>query len=267
MSSKKIHSRSEFTALKEFSAGGSDAAGTLEKFTEPLRKAAGNGNEDEISDALAYEWKSILTVAENTTHSEQSHLIDFVTRLRKETLKSSSGGAISHEGGSIWTDLPTFGWQVREAWGFSPKQPGADEASKTPYVNQNAFLARLTNMSTAGDADDTLDFSLYALWSLREALEDDAPEETPGYGAIRAAAVWMIYSAEKIWQLSEAEKAFDGKLAKAGRKFKDEEWRGFNNDRWNVWKDEFRKLAKCPDPDATSLVQKALQNMENIQKS
>lgn len=57
-------------------------------------------------------------------------------------------------------DLPIFGALMRETWNFDPPA-----VSPGTWANLNAFAAQLT---VGG-----IDFSLYGIWALRDALEED----------------------------------------------------------------------------------------------
>lgn len=145
-----------------------------------------------------------------------------------------------------------------------PKSGKADDS----FVNINAFCARVT---AAGVAD----LSLYAIWILREALEDPEDEDIAKETAprlLKAAAVWLIYAAEALARLSREKRQFDGKMARPGRSlsiFKDApDWRGFNEDRWETWVERLGEV-KGADvaADAKALVGQALERASKVSKS
>lgn len=83
--------------------------------------------------------------------------------------------------------------------------------------------------------------SLYCIWAVRSALEENR-QQTPDGTALSAAAVWFIYAAPAIWELCQQNKTFDGKVAKPGAMFRDEEWRGFTEARWRTWSQRLIEL-------------------------
>lgn len=111
----------------------------------------------------------------------------------------------------------------------APGSGSKNDFSPGQWCNLNAFLARLTALSQSIPA---FDFSLYAIWTLRSALE--GTEKAPSVDE-DAAKVWLTYAKDIIERLSQEEKTFDGKMAKGGDKYKDRDWRGFNAQRLEIW--------------------------------
>jgi hypothetical protein len=52
--------------------------------------------------------------------------------------------------------------------------------------------------------------------------------------------MWFLYAGETIERLSREKKVFDGKLAKEGPRFDGKDWRGFNTERLEIWKESMR---------------------------
>ncbi|KAK6539379.1 hypothetical protein TWF694_009605 [Orbilia ellipsospora] len=78
------------------------------------------------------------------------------------------------------------------------------------------------------------DYSLYAIHTLRE-LEHGKPCADIRYVDISAAAVWVIFAGEKLYEMCKVGRKYAGNVACGGQEFKDERWRGFSVDRWKVW--------------------------------
>ncbi|KAK7524953.1 uncharacterized protein IWZ02DRAFT_375007 [Phyllosticta citriasiana] len=214
----------------------------------PVQIAASQDDTEAVEAALHKLWKLVLDAAEQTAPDQQAYLLDVIKNL-KNTKDDGKCCTVWGQQQS-WTDLPLFGPAMREKWNRSTKT----EAS---WVNINAFAARLT-------AANVCDFSLYAIWTLREALEDPetskiAVETDPT--ALHAAAVWLEYAAESIRSLSREEKAFDGKMAKPGQSLKDKEWRGFCQERWQEWARRLSKVAG-EKPDLAPVLTKAVAEVE-----
>lgn len=94
---------------------------------------------------------------------------------------------------------------------------------------------------------------------MRTALEE---EEKPTEGAIAAAAVWFKYASPVIFKFCKVSKEFEGKLAAPGSRFKEKEWKGFSEDRWNTWKQRLTDLwGSILRGDKAMLAQEALSAM------
>jgi hypothetical protein len=112
---------------------------------------------------------------------------------------------------------------------IEPSTDNKNAFSEEQWTNLNAFVARLTALSSSIPA---FDFSLYAIWTMRTAFEGDEIPESH----VEAAKVWFLYAEETMERLSREEKTFDGKVAVGGDRFKDKEWRGFSAERLEVWR-------------------------------
>lgn len=128
-------------------------------------------------------------------------------------------------------------------------------------MNLNAWTASLVS-SAHTNAGDKPDFTLYAIWSIRSALEEEKP---PSDSALMAAAVWFIFAAPALHELSEKGKVFDGKVAAPGFAFKDREWRGFSKDRWDAWSEKLK--AAQEGEQATVAARLARQAYEALQSA
>lgn len=146
--------------------------------------------------------------------------------------------------------------------------PAATDSShhhaRSAWINLNAFAATLVatthsrNISLAPDND----FSLYAIWTIRMALEDhDDQEKKADKTSLEAAAAWFAYAAPTLWSLSREGKEFQGKIAKQGQAMQGKEWRGFNQERWEHWE------ARLKGYGDEALVKKANDAIEQAKSS
>ncbi|KAF5720940.1 heterokaryon incompatibility protein het-E-1 [Fusarium globosum] len=225
-----------------------------EKLASPCLEAI-KKNEDasKIEGEFDSLWSSVLSAAEQTPHDKQGKLVETLHAIKSipqsaETVKK----VVVWGEEKRWDELPMFGGKAREQLDI------AQEKSDEAFVNINGFFAR----ATAARVDD---LSLFAIWTLREALEvpaaDKISETSPKL--LKASSVWFIYAVDALAKASEDGKQFDGKVAKPGAslmELKDEAgWRGFNNDRWKVWLDRLSTLKEGDVPEDTkSLVVQAL---------
>ncbi|RMY45886.1 hypothetical protein D0863_15951 [Hortaea werneckii] len=217
--------------------GTANPESTLDAFCEPIenRYYEATTNPSDIEELLWPAWQCLIACAAATPHESaagQQKLVELVLRVqRRPALEKKGGGEVcSVQDGVVWRDLPIFGWQMREAWNAAASDSSEAE-SKQHWINVNAWTARLVSAAHAREADKP-DLSLYCIWTLRMALET---EEQPSNVALSAAAAWLIYAAPTIWEFCMQSKTFDGKVAKPGPRWKDQEWRGFTRERWQAW--------------------------------
>ncbi|KAH7151445.1 hypothetical protein DER46DRAFT_476189, partial [Fusarium sp. MPI-SDFR-AT-0072] len=240
----------------------SDSAITAEQAAEKLASPcleAIKKNEDasKIEGEFDSLWSSVLSAAEQTPHDKQGKLVETLHAIKSIPQSAETAKKVVVWGEEKrWDELPMFGGKAREQLDI--------EKSDEAFVNINGFFAR----ATAAGVDD---LSLFAIWTLREALEDPAADKISETSPklLKASSVWFIYAADALAKASKDGKQFDGKVAKPGAsltEFKDEAgWRGFNNDRWKVWQDRFLTLKEADIPqDSKSLVSQASDSLTKI---
>ncbi|QPC80207.1 hypothetical protein HYE68_010959 [Fusarium pseudograminearum] len=213
-------------------------------------------NEDasKIENELHALWSGILTAAEQTPHDRQDKLVQVMQAI-KELAPSGDKAKkfVVWEEETRWDALPLFGSTARD------ELDRAQEDSEDACVNINAFFARVT----AAGVDD---FTLYAIWTLREAIEDPAADEIAQKTSpklLKAASVWFIYAGDSLAKATKEGKQFDGNMAKPGASLHDgAEWRGFCDDRWKAWQQRMSALKDADLPEDTKkLIEKACQGL------
>ncbi|KAL6914804.1 hypothetical protein FSST1_012564 [Fusarium sambucinum] len=213
-------------------------------------------NEDasKIEDELYNLWPGILTAAEQTPHDRQDKLVQVMQAIKELAPSGDKAKKIVVWGNETrWDALPLFGSTARD------ELDRAQEESEDSCVNINAFFARIT----AAGIDD---FTLYAIWTLRDAIEDPAADEIAQKTSprlLKAASVWFIYAGDSLAKATKEGKQFDGKMAKPGASLEDgAEWRGFCDDRWKAWQERMSalKTAELPE-DTKTLIEKAAQGL------
>ncbi|KAI5200168.1 hypothetical protein E4T39_05828 [Aureobasidium subglaciale] len=243
---------------------------TLDKFTA---RAESSLSDDKLETHLRESWNSILHLASQQSHSseQQDSLVKLLQALITQAPppKDSNGKEVEVDGSKVWQGLPLLGQQVRECWNF-PDDKEVDAKTRDTWINVNAFVARLTAAAVNEHGGErpgynALDYSLYGIWSLRSALEEDLsnlPGKTTVDASLGAAAVWILYAGATLKGLSDSEKSFSGKVAKPGFNCKDKEWRGFTKDRWQLWAKELAQAKdKVQDEGIKGLVKKAAEAM------
>ncbi|KAI1074278.1 hypothetical protein F5B20DRAFT_574191 [Whalleya microplaca] len=140
-----------------------------------------------------------------------------------------------------WKELPGIMICLRDIWNESPTYEPDPEGDRTftldEWLNLNSFVARLFGTSTKG-------FGNFAIWELRNGLEED-DEETRSAAIrdnrVRVACEWVLQGGRRLLRESslnsfttEPEDAAHGSPFRAGPLFSGS--RGYNLERWGFWK-------------------------------
>jgi hypothetical protein len=160
---------------------------------------------------------------------------------------------------SLWSSLLEFGAVCREEYDQSPGNriiaaPISEQAIE--YANVNAFFARVS-------AAQVTDFALYAIWALRDTLEDPDPAHPTSANHIHeldayipATAVWVLISGRELW-------------ARVGGEIKGDwlQWEGeVTEERWKRWIVKLNDIAVREDllPNTRQLAEKVSMEMKAV---
>ncbi|KXH56883.1 hypothetical protein CSAL01_06131 [Colletotrichum salicis] len=264
---------------------------TVSEFKDLAKKS-----ESQIEDFLWDTYNAIFAVAKQTSPENQTPLVDLLQRLRGSTVTASDGQPLKLNSQVVWKDLPTFGWVARDLWNFgeythlmqqanmpskyrclvpenSPQltHPDAFDTSasaeeKASWINLSAFAAQLTARADLTNPQDPFDFSLYGLWALRSAFEEEqAADAAEGQTiATRLAYQWTVHAKDALYKLSTKSRDFEGKSGKPGSKFADREWKGLNEERWQSWIDGFAAVSQSTsDKEVSALAKEAAEKMKS----
>lgn len=166
----------------------------------------------------------------------------------------------------LYSSLPDLGMACREAFNDAP-EPYATEIEIDAWANVNYFFARIT-------AGGFQDLSLYAIWVMRDALENEQQDDMEGTAAqkynvyVPAAAAWIFGLGRTLFRKEEDLTPKDrkhGNPAKGG-----ELWKGkaeFSKERWSFWKERLVVISKKDEvSEKTRAISKdALQAMERAE--
>ncbi|KAM7183256.1 Protein of unknown function (DUF3632) domain containing protein [Rhypophila sp. PSN 637] len=194
-------------------------------------------------------WCGIFDLVGKTSSEHQQPIIDLLLELRKTTLypndDSSKEPVNVQSAGTLWSDLPTFGWVARDLWNFEASDKTASQSDRQKWTNYTAFLAKLTavSLSNKEEGNDALDFSTFALWSLREAFETSGSEEANATAG-KLASLWIKHAGKELRVATENGVSLLQAQGCGGGEFGERGWTGFNEDRWAVWKGGFRAFAE-----------------------
>lgn len=207
--------------LAEHLRGDEPPTACAERFAAPVRRASTAGlGEDATAEILWAAWQPVLTTA-RTRPGTQPALVALLVALRE---LGPLPGADRVWGLEVFTDLPCFGAQLREAC----------DADPTGAVPLAAFAARLT---TAG-----IDFSLHALWALREHLEHPEPPAD-----LAAVLRWAEHSGPVLAGFARTRRTYadhDRGPDRLGPLARDRGIRGhgFTPERWAFWRTRLAEL-------------------------
>ncbi|MDH6121613.1 hypothetical protein ABH930_002382 [Kitasatospora sp. GAS204A] len=213
---------------------------TVARFVAPMRSAfvddqAEESAIDTIEGLLWAAWEPVITAArESSSGTVQDRLVDLLTGIERQGVLTRDQGqqdCVVWET-KVFVDLPCFGAQMREALDMGAETPGFSDVDV--WVNLNAFAARLT---AAG-----IDFSLYAIWTLRDCLEEESPVNLADP---RGVVPWFQHCGALLAGLARRRRSFDGQAGRLGKLCTDSGMAegGFTVERWEFWRARLTELA------------------------
>lgn len=261
--SQTVQQSKQHEAVRNFVSGATGLEAALEKFCGPAESEWKSSKDaEEVEEHLKISWQSIVAAAATTSFTEasQQKLVDFVMTLQERSDVEKDGQACQVQGMTMWKDLPTFGWQIRDAWNFDPDE-SSDQSSKDQWINLNAFAASLV-ASAHSQTDDTPDLTLFGLWTIRSALEEPKATDV----AVAAASAWFVFAAPTIADLCGEEREYEGKVAKPGSEHSGQNWTGYSTGRWQAWQQRLENLkSTVSDGTAKQLVEQAVEAVGEVQ--
>ncbi|QBZ65188.1 hypothetical protein PoMZ_06894 [Pyricularia oryzae] len=241
-------------------AGGVDVSKVVSELSDAARAAEKN-----VDDFVYNTWTDLFEIAGQIEYGNvaQDQLVKVMKELRGTSVTGSGGKTLAvQDAGEVWKDLPTFGWVAREIWNFDIRDPDNKLEDITTFNNQSAFLARLTALAySEGATKSPLDYSLYALWSFRDAFE----QSSQSLAAAKNSAIWINYAPSALQGLASKSQDLPDNIGNAGPEYSSKGWKGFNQERWGVWKQGFQDAIQQADADAEQdtrdLLKKAVDRM------
>jgi len=175
-------------------------------------------------------WNAVIATASKTAPADQKKLLDVVQALAGQPVLKKDGKEVTIWELKVWPGLPVFGAAVREAFNVDDI---SDQEEQQQWINLNAFLAKLTAENALQHQGGPLDFALYGIWMLRDALEADN-KSVPKY-QIDVAKVWLEEAGPVLQKMSQEGRTYEGRVARPGSAYDDKDWKGFSQDRWDIW--------------------------------
>ncbi|PGG96499.1 hypothetical protein AJ79_09559 [Helicocarpus griseus UAMH5409] len=224
---------------------------------------------------------ALMELAQRLEPVQHHKLIEFVTKLQRQTaIDPSTGEPIKIQGETLWTELPSLAYVETETWREfggnpcdEPTSPEMKPEQQRRWANANAFIAQLCQAADIRYGNSLgrihpMDKCLRAIHTMQYALENEKnpPASLVGTAAMRAACMWFIYAADRLWANSRSGHAYPEicGAGSAGSNYAGRGWDGFTRDRWDVWESGLQEaLAACSDEgEMKQLIGDALAHMK-----
>jgi hypothetical protein len=255
-----------YAAVQSYLQGQSNLEKTIQTITQPIDEALRTDKADSI-DWIDL-WYSIIHSAKRISYhdiSSHSKLVELVKAIKEHPDPQTKSDQ------PVYKNLPEFGLARREAFNDGPRSGAGFTAPEiSAWAKLNYFFARLTYEGVA-------DVSLFAIWALREALEEEFTDDDPELPTVvqmvdahaPAAAMWVFGLGRKLYEREEdltPKSRKEGNPARGGAY-----WKGgaeFSKGRWALWKKRFGELAGVEGvKDGTKqLARDAVEAMEKAEK-
>lgn len=140
IASSEVQGSSQYTALNEYiSENTLELESALDKFSQAAEQQFQTTEDpSRVQEELEKSWRSVVSIAAETSFTDagMQKLVDFVLELQSRPDLEKDGKTCKVQEMIVWKDLPTFGWQMRDAWNFGkqiplPKRPKKKKAKPT----------------------------------------------------------------------------------------------------------------------------------------
>lgn len=216
-------------------------------------------------------WYSVIHAAKRKSYHEaedecnrnphfHAKVADLIAAFREHKVKDHK------EYDYLYSSLTDFSMACREVYNDAP-EPDASAVEVDAWANVNFFFARITEKGLQ-------DLSIYAIWSMRSALENEAQDDIEGT-AVQKYDVYVPAAASWIFGMGRALFTKDTDLTPSDRKQGNpakggELWKGkaeFSKERWALWKERLALVSKMEGvSDKTKNISRdALEAMERAE--
>jgi hypothetical protein len=206
-------------------------------------------------------WYSVIHSARRISFRERdchAKVVDVVAAFKNYSIPGNE------QYNYLYSSLTDFSMACREAYNDTPAPGSSSDIEMRAWANMNYFYASVTGK----EIDD---FSLFAIWAMRQALEipqSDDKQSTAAqkYNAyVPTAAVWVFGMGSTLYAKEEdltPKDSKQGNPAKGGAL-----WKGkaeFSKDRWRFWKERFAEVGNMKDvsEDTQNIARDAVEAME-----
>ncbi|KAM0252878.1 hypothetical protein ACHAQJ_007508 [Trichoderma viride] len=242
------------------------AIGSTASRTDDANEAVADGidkmcPQDEPEGFLWTLWTLLIEIAKRIPldDARAQSLVEITRNLKAKQSASIEIWTSPHK---LWTDMPLFGAVMREAWNAAPEfNNSPDQATKiAQWISLNSFAARLLGSSVQS-------WTNFALWELRDRLEEPLPSEQARDTHLTTASEWITHAGKVLYdearkgaQLDEekVQSLRPGSLLEGGSS-------GFSEARWNFWKKKLEELSVGASAEAKKRTDKALEVMKSLE--
>lgn len=237
-------------------------------------------SEDDLAAGIGLIWATVIICAkEKPDHIER--LVDVLVNIvQLPDAVDENGSPLTLYGIQIWHRMPTLSWELNDEYnGFhiptdEQRQigpPALRTISSSELIRQlanlNVFVAMLAKTGLPA-----FDFSLFALWTMRAALEtpaDKARLDQPLEAWIPAAAAWIRVTGDQVfrWYHEYPSGPRVGAPGKGGPLWQGKH--GFCHERWQLWRSRFQFLGTQDhvlDPETRRIAKEAADWMASIER-
>ncbi|KAI7203893.1 hypothetical protein KC316_g963 [Hortaea werneckii] len=238
-------------------------------------------SEDDLETGIGLIWSTVIICAkEKPDHNQQ--LVDVLVKIAQlPDAVDEHGSPLTLYGMQIWHRMPTLSWDLNESEynGFhiptdEQRQigpPALRTISSSELVRQfaklNIFVAMLTKTRLPA-----FDFSSFALWTMRAALETTADEVRPDQPLdawVPAAAAWIRVTGDQVfrWDHEYPSGPRVGASDKGGPLWQGKH--GFCYERWQLWRSRFEYLGTQDHvltPETRQIAKEAADRMAAIER-
>lgn len=137
---------------------------------------------------------------------------------------------------------------------------GQDASAIAEWVSLNSFAARVLGGSLQS-------WENFAIWELRDSLEEDPASSTARDAHLATASQWFIYAGKVLYDLSRNPTELDEASARALTTGKLLDAKpGFSEERWKFWRQRLAELVKeTQSKELKETVDKALDEIKSLE--
>ncbi|KAJ4319903.1 hypothetical protein N0V94_003675 [Neodidymelliopsis sp. IMI 364377] len=173
-------------------------------------------------------------------HRFHADIVDLVAAFRDHNITGNE------QYNYLYSSLTDFSLACREAYNDAP-DASASGLEIDAWANVNFFFAKVTEQGLS-------DLSIYAIWSLRTALEEEHEDDAEGTAVqkldafVPAAASWIFGMSRALYlkdvDLTPSDRK-QGNPARGGPLWKGKA--GFSKERWALWKERLTVVSKMEE--------------------
>ncbi|KAI9771508.1 MAG: hypothetical protein M1840_002128 [Geoglossum simile] len=183
---------------------------------------------DPLLDSEFHETEACPSILNDTLQPSNAISPAVAANRINDPIPLKDGDDISEAEKHVWAELHRLGPSMREAWISIPHT----FVSLVGIINLNAFAARLVNAGL-------VQWSLFFIWSMHSALENQKPQGPLLDCHVAAAAVWIAYGGSVLFKQITNEELSDreSRLTAGGSLYNGR--LGLSLERWRFWKQRF----------------------------